>query len=738
MKKRLLCFVITVIMILPLVLVSCGKTDEKDKMKDIILGTDSTTPIDRAYTLSLWIPTDAITVKGMTAGLSELTQQQKQSLNPDVYEFLKRVEDVEEAINEILIGKGFYTKIDIVPVNNEYYEETLAARFAAMDEKTNPGDMNDNGKDVAYENEIAEEVVGNKVIYDLLYRPVDKNQLDIFLIRDYANYSGYEQYLSYVKSGYLVPLNDPQNGNYITTTGTYASITKLIRAQFLEQYKIDGKFYALPNNHLYADQYQYIFVNKEILGANSEFSIENMTSFDSCLDFINAVGDKNQENVVPLVGKFDDVAGMFYVDRELGLNGTVDVDEDNQVKLDIESIFDSEEFNSFVRNFKELQDKNFVKTSLSENEVAAVQIFNGTAMEAQKYADDYYLIKTAVPVADTEDIFASMFAISTFSLSYDRSMKILNLLQSDQQIRTLLQYGINGEDYTIVSEFVDGQEIEKIKVKEDSLYKMNSLYTGNQYYTYPGNNTQIDDWDYVKDTNLDVKVNPFIKFDYYLEKGNLTKAEKAFLDKVKAKYVDLFKQAFIDIDGMSLEEYNDFINAYTADFDALNNELNENREKLKELLNIDSKIAEINAKIEKELEKLAEIGQKDKFEETYSNYVDASAEYKKYQEEMASPDFEFSTDFYDKYLQALEVMSSLESELYELSPEIMDYKDQVASLEEQKIEAPEKIAECQDKITELETNIKNYKEKYNIAYVLNTGSEYKELIRIYKKVLTLY
>ena len=512
MKKRLLCIVIAMLMVLPMLLASCGKEDEKDKMKDIILGTDSDKPIDRAYTLSLWIPTDAITVKGMTADLSALTQQQKQELlnqNPEVYEFLKRVDAVEDAINEVLIGRSFYTKIDIVPVNNEYYEEAVANKLAAIDKEINPGDMNDKGLGVDYENEIAEEVVGNKVIYDLLYRPVEKNQLDIFLIRDYGDYSGYAQYLSYVDKGYLLNLDSYVSPN----SDKYASILKLIRDPFLQEMKINDSIYALPNNHLYADQYQYIFVNKELLSQNESFDIANMSDFASCIDFINAVGQKGDQNVIPLVGNYDDVANYFYIDKELGFGGKVNVNDKNETTLDIESIFASEEFNSFVSKYKELEDKGYVKTEASDSEKVAVRIFNGTSIEAQAYADEYHLIKTAVPVANTEDVFSSMFAISTFSLNYDRAMKILNLLQSDRQIRTLLQYGIKGEDYTLVTEVVDGVEVEKISIKDDTSYKMNSLYTGNQYYTYPGNDTTIDDWGYVKETNLDVIVNPFIKFD---------------------------------------------------------------------------------------------------------------------------------------------------------------------------------------------------------------------------------
>ena len=75
MKKRLLCIIMLTVMIVPLVLTACGQ-EEEDKMKDIILGGGDN-EIDRALTLSIWLPTDAITIEGQTADLSELTQQEK-------------------------------------------------------------------------------------------------------------------------------------------------------------------------------------------------------------------------------------------------------------------------------------------------------------------------------------------------------------------------------------------------------------------------------------------------------------------------------------------------------------------------------------------------------------------------------------------------------------------------------------------------------------------------------------
>ncbi|MBQ4109221.1 MAG: hypothetical protein IJC80_07470, partial [Clostridia bacterium] len=131
MKKRFLCLILAIVMIVPFVLASCGESED-DKMKQIILGGDGA-EIDRALTLSIWLPTDAITIKGQTADLSQMSQQNKLELQksyPEVYDFLKRVDDVEDAINKVLISRNYYTNIDIVPVNNEYYEEALAERSA--------------------------------------------------------------------------------------------------------------------------------------------------------------------------------------------------------------------------------------------------------------------------------------------------------------------------------------------------------------------------------------------------------------------------------------------------------------------------------------------------------------------------------------------------------------------------------------------------------------------------------
>lgn len=711
------------LMVLPLVLASCGDDSEKDKMKEIILGTNSSTPIDKAYTLSIWIPTDAITIKGQTADLSELTQQQKDTLiskHPDVYEFLKRVDAVEDAINEILIGRSYYTKVDIVPVNNEYYEEAISNRFVDIDANSNPGEMNALGQTSAYDNEVVEEAVGNKVLYDLLYRPVSNNQLDIFLIRDYGEHSGYAQYMSYVNSNYIIPLNDPQSTNYIEK---YASINKLIREPFLNELKINKLIYALPNNHLYADQYQYLLINKEILSSYEQFNINDITDFDSCIDFINAVGNSGLKGVIPLVANFDDVAGYDFADKALGLGGTVTEETKN-----IESVFSSEKFNSFVKAYKELQDKNYVKTQLLDGEKSAVQIFNGTSKDAEKFADKYYLVKTANPVAKSSDVYSSLFAISTFSLNYDRSMKILNLLQSDTQIRTLLQYGIENEDYSIiVDEDSNGNEIEKIKIK-DTAYKMNILYTGNEYYTYPGNDSAIDDWQYVKDTNLDVTIDPFIGLEYYLLNNNLSQDDKNFLANNSEKYISIMSEVYSAVSQMSSSEYEQFIKLH----DDILGEYATIVENDKKIVN---NTDEINKKTEEKnniVNKLS-ADKKNQYLESEERYDSISDRIDEIQAEMDNGNF---SNIMEQITLSDEKIA-LEFVLAGVSQNATDLKLEISILKNDNALLKKQSEECINNCASLISNNADLISKYPSVSSLLGNSDFSEIVLIYNKILKL-
>ena len=592
MKKRLLCILMVFVMIVPFVLSACGQ-DEEDKMKEIILGGGDE-KIDRALTLSIWLPTDAITIKGKTADLSELSQQERISLSqqyPDVYEFLKRVDAVEDAINKVLISRNYYTNIDIVPVYTEYYEEAIDERFAKMDEESDPFEMNARGDSDEYANEVVKETVGSSTLYNLLYRPVDPNQLDIFIIRDYGDKSGYDRYREYITKNYLIPLDkttepsppsedeeedDDSNKeptledihnqmlplypktNYITESGSYASINKLIRKSILQQFQVKETIgnltYALPCNHLYSSQ-KFFAIDKVLFEEYAEnYRVADFSDFANLANYISYVA-KYEENVVPLYvnGMMPAFGAVNLENLTYGTNVGTDEEKKNYFGMANEILSD-DSFISFVQEYKKLKENGLIFDSIQDDQKVAVKLLEGTSVEEiNKLSKDYYLVPADKHTVTHSELYSSMLAISSFTVDYDRSMKILNLLLSDSEIVTMLQYGIKNEDYNIETEVRDGKEVETIKLPNNPTYVMNNLYTGSSYYTYPHNGAAIDDWDGVKQANVNIVLNQFFNAKYVLSSTDGVYAKKQEL-------ANLASAAFEEIDAMTLEEFNSFIN----------------------------------------------------------------------------------------------------------------------------------------------------------------------------------
>ncbi|MBQ7352991.1 MAG: hypothetical protein IJW54_03185 [Clostridia bacterium] len=515
MKKKLLCLAIAMLMVLPMILASCSDVRSDEEIIASILGGEDAAI---AHTLSIWIPTES---------------------NTDDPNFKERVEAVENAINAILVEKNYTTQIKIEAVNDSEYEKKLSDRFLQMG--NNAGQAYTDG--LKYKNEIdyyyPDEENKEDFIYKLKYPDVLDYQLDLFLIR------GYENYMSYYEKNYI---SDKTDG-FIRSGKTYSNISKLIRPSILEQMKINGKIYAVPNNHLYADEYQYVAINKNVFDSLG-FDASDLTDIYACESFIITVGEKlasgELSNVVPFVGTLNDAPNSKIYDED-SLIGAGFTDGN------VSNIFASKDYTDYVSFYKRLSEKGYVGNDPTN---AAVQFLYGTSENIESaYGDDYYLIKSRGPVATTDDIFESMFAISTYSIEYERAMKFLYLLQSDVEVRTLLQYGIEGEDYTIV--FDEEKKENIIKVKDDTPYKMNILYTGNNYYTYPENGS-LNDWDDVKDANRDLIVDPFICFDEILNSDKISDSEKELLEENKLAVVTLIDAYLDEINGMTSEEFDKF------------------------------------------------------------------------------------------------------------------------------------------------------------------------------------
>lgn len=512
MKKRILCIALVVLMLCSMFLVSCDKKRSEEEIINDIVNSGTV-----ALTVSVWLPTDA------------------DASSP---EFQARLAAVEQGINDILDSRSESTRVKLVAVSDAEYEAKLAERFASMKDKVASGESALTTA-LKYTNKAQKVYFDNgSYMYELAYPEVLDTQLDLFVIR------GYDNFVSALNNGNLRELD-----SYLFDAGSkYSNLTKMIMKPVFDQMKSGGKTYGIPNNHRYGDKYQYILVNKELLDAYEGLDADGIESILSCEDFIKSIGTSGNAGIIPLVATEKDIANFVYFSSDgkqsvMGSsNGTFGF------------TFSDDDYNAYTSFYKRLNDLSYVKSSLADGEKAAVRIFYGTNTDVKEYENDYYVVKSQNPIISEDDVFASVFAISTYSANYDRSMRILNFIQTNEEIRTLLQYGIKGEDYTLE---YDENNVPTIKVSEDTAYKMNILYTGNGYTTYPADGTTAADWQDVIDMNHDTELSPYI---YLRSKITaLSGEDKTSFENALKGLEKLSNDTFTVLNAYTAEQYDKFV-----------------------------------------------------------------------------------------------------------------------------------------------------------------------------------
>ena len=525
--------------------ISCSTAESNNEDGEITADTEESARV--SMTLSMWLPT------------SEGTTEEAIQL-------------VSDELNKLTHAK-FDTAIELhlIP-ESEYWDtvtkmsEDIAARIEAEEEaekqrKKELKALKAQGikveeTETETESETEEETIINELgISVKQYPEVGENQMDIFLVM------GYENYLDMIDKDYIQMLDSELNG-------TSKILKQYIYPTYLELANQFGT-YAIPNNHP-VGEYEYLLVNKELV-EKYDYDIDDLGTFVKCGDFIKDIGNQNLDGVIPLLAPVE-AANMVYWGTENNEWSLVASQLSNVTKYNSKvtprDIFTNSTYTNTVLLMKELEEMGYVGDgTLDEEEKFAVGIISGDLSTIDEYKDEYYYSVYKAPMFTKEDIYGAMFAVSTFSKSLERSMEIITYLNTNEEFRTVLQYGVEGVhwDYTNDTE-------ETIEIISDD-YQMNLLYTGNVYMTYPGEGRSMDEWDIGKQKNLDAICDPYIGFTGAVIPEN--KADAAKLNDLSKKYKE-------KIDAVSAADFKEAINEWRNELkgeevfvsmtDALNNE----------------------------------------------------------------------------------------------------------------------------------------------------------------------
>ncbi|CDC62636.1 bacterial extracellular solute-binding protein [Clostridium sp. CAG:448] len=141
----------------------------------------------------------------------------------------------------------------------------------------------------------------------------------------------------------------------------------------------------------------------------------------------------------------------------------------------------------------------------------------------------YYPVIAEYPEATEQDLYGNMFAVSSYSRSVSRSMEIITYLNTNTDLRNVLQYGVEGVNYELDENGV-------LRRTSKNLYQMDIKKTGNEFIAHPEEGMPANMWDMAKLQNNNALINPLLGFDFnQITKDNGQSLDVRILDDIREK-----------------------------------------------------------------------------------------------------------------------------------------------------------------------------------------------------------
>ena len=527
MKKRLLCLLLCMVMVLIPMLTACGSLGG---------GEDETTgegdEENLALTLTMWLVSE-------------------KKVSEDV------AEDITNAINSLTRSK-YRTQLDIRYFTPDEYRVALdaameAAQIAKEEEEAKKEEDKNNGVEIeteeATEAEVETETDVDGVVKEV-YKPAGEHQVDIIYIE------GEGMYNAYIEEGWLEPLDNEMSG-------VGKKLKEYVSSSLLSAASVKGKTYAIPNNNIIGE-YTYMLLDKTLMDKYSQQGyIKNgeVTGLfnNRVYGFLDMIATfEDPSNVVPIDYTFEEclklLAYFWEVDpesyemnelQEFSVFGSyyTSMEEISRgsTMLGYGSLFTNPAFTSNylqLNKFRYGDEKFGSYFGSAEGKTAAIRFATGDATILDYKVDGkgyeycmyegkaYYPVVVKYPTATSDDIYGSMFGITTFTADVERSMEIITYFNTNAEFRNLLQYGVEGVHYNLVRTESGNHTVERRTDRQgNELYVMDLEKTGNIFIAYREPNMSETIWDSGKAQNRNALVDPFLGFDLTTEIENTIIAE---------------------------------------------------------------------------------------------------------------------------------------------------------------------------------------------------------------------
>ncbi len=512
MKTRLLCLLLCAVMLLACLAGCSQKTDEEAK-EDIEEEASQS-----AMTLCMYLLSE-----------NKISPEQEAS--------------IETAVNRITKAK-FKTQLDLKFFTADEYYTQLEAAFAARKAAEDAGQI---AAPVEGDETKEDETVMSEIGIQIKYPTIASYQVDIFYL------GGYEKFSQYVEEGRMQAL-DTELESASKKLKEYITPSLLT---YLD--KVEGSVYGIPTNTA-VGEYTYILLNNEVLGnydttagremlaggltdaelqkflsdvktdsaysdyapiysaiSNTELvSLSEVMSYHASADVDKEVALGVQYFGVNALGQFSDSFSLIGCDYRIGSKLG---EKDKSCMYGIGQTVDNNVFQKSLMQVMSYKQGGYFGTEEQfKNGKAAVAFVKGGASVPDEYAKlGYTAVAIKNPTIDTMDLYDNMFAVSSYTANTARSMEIITHLNTDEEFRNILLYGVENENYELVDSDYTNPETGlpyKCVKRLNENYMMDSKKVGNTLIGHYAENENPADREYIQKQNRDVTATITMGFKY--------------------------------------------------------------------------------------------------------------------------------------------------------------------------------------------------------------------------------
>ena len=327
-------------------------------------------------------------------------------------------------------------------------------------------------------------------------------------------------YLQNANKGAFLPLDD-----LIKDTEMYQNIDE----RFWEAAKVQGKIYGIPHEKELGNMPMWVFTKEYVEKYNVPY--EELHTLEDLEPWL-AVIRENEPDVIPMY-LTKDYTAPTYMDK---IQDPVGIEYGDET-LTVKNVFETEKMKETLRTMRRYYEAGYINKDAAAASDDKTKKRFVTKGDGQPYAElvwgkDLGYEVVVSPIMDTSITNTSargaLTAVNAQSNHPEKAVELLNLVNTDEYLRNLLNYGIEGVHW----ERADVPEAEakeaqgkpyiydtKIKLINGAARDYSVLYwvQGGLFHTYVQEDEPIDKWAVFKEFNDASEEAPSFGFDFHLE-----------------------------------------------------------------------------------------------------------------------------------------------------------------------------------------------------------------------------